>query len=73
MGVHHLQQIERAGDVVAVVAQRLGNGFADGLQRREVDDGVDGRGVKDGCERRPVEQIDVVEGQRPAGQLHDPV
>jgi len=72
VGVHDLEQIERAGDVIAVVAQWLSHGFAHGLQRGEVDDGVDGRGGEDGIERRRVEQIDAVEGQRPPGQLHDP-
>ena len=41
VGGHPLQETSRAGHVVLVVAQRLGNGFADGFEGGEVKDGIE--------------------------------
>ena len=47
---HSLQQAGRAGDVVLVVAQRLGGGLADGFERGEVENRVEAVGGE-----RPIE------------------
>ena len=74
--LHGLQQHERAGDVVGVVAQRQLDRLADRLEPGEVDDGVDAAAV----ERRPedlvqggrVLQVDLLERRLAAGQLGYP-
>ena len=61
MIARHIAQHERAGHVVPVVLERLGDALAHGLEAGEVDDRVDVVRVEDAGERVAVEDVVFVE------------
>ena len=71
--LHQLTEDEGAGDVVVVVAERLGDAFADRLEAREMDDRVDLGLGKDLFKTLAVEEVDLVEFEVLAGDLADAV
>ena len=66
---HQREQIERSRHVVVVIEQRLGDGFADGLQPGEMNHRVEMRFFENLFERREVEQVDLVELRRFSREL----
>ena len=52
-----------------IVEEGLGDGFTDGLEAGEVDDGVVVGGLEDVLEGVVVEEVDLVEGGGAAGEL----
>ena len=70
---HGPDEREGAVDVVLVVLQRLGRALADGLQRREMDDGVDVARGEHPVKTLAVAQVEIDRGNGGSGDLLEPV
>jgi hypothetical protein len=66
---HGLGQRDRGTQVDAEVAQRFGDGLADGLEAGEVDDAIDGIGVEHRFEAGPVGDVELDEGDFASGDV----
>ena len=73
VGLHGLEEIESAGDVVVVIAERLFDGFGDGFEPSEMNDEVEMSAGEDLVEGFAIEEVDFVEGGLGAGDLGDSV
>ena len=73
MPAHGLHQLQRAGKIVVVIFQRLFDGFANGLQAREVNHRVDRLSRESDVQRLRVAQIALNKRKILAGNLADAV
>ncbi len=71
VGLHGLEEIESAGDVVVVIAERLFDGFGDSFEPSEMNDEVEMGAGEDLVEGFVIEEVDFVEGGFGAGDLGD--
>ena len=69
MALHGLAHAHQAADVVRVVVERPGGRFADGLEGREVDHGVDGLGPENTVQRGRVTHVGANEARHAAREL----
>ena len=68
MLLHGEQQVQRGGEVVAIVFQRHLHALANRLKPRKVDHGVDGIAGKERVGLRGIREIDLFEIKRLGGQ-----
>src|SRR5208282_492513 len=61
---HRLEQRHGPTDIVMVIEQRLGDGFAHGLETGEVDHGGDGMRSEDATQRSAVANVGALENRR---------
>ena len=73
MGCHDLIQVDRTGNVVFVIQQRLGNRFADSLVSGKMDNRINFVFPEDGFQTFPVQQIGLIELRFCAGNGFNPV
>ena len=69
MAFHCFEKHERAGDIVVVVPQGNFGRFADGLEAREVDDGVEVLLLEHGMEADRIEKIYFVQIELASGEF----
>ena len=73
MALHGREQVERGAEVVVIVAKRLGDRLADGLEPGKVDDRIDRLRGKQALRRIRVAQVAALKPERPGRKGEEPV
>lgn len=70
---NRFQQVERAENIILVIAQRLLNGLANRFQAREVHHGLEAAFVDNGLQGGCIHQVELFDLERGFGQLLNPL